>query len=91
MSKSLGNYIGIQEPAIEIYGKIMSISDALMWNYYELISSYTITEINNIKDKVQNNTVHPKEIKEQLALHITSRFYNQDTAQKIMEGMETNS
>ena len=80
MSKSLGNYIGIKEPAIEIYGKIMSISDTLMWDYYNLISGYTIDEISNLKQKVEDSLLHPKKVKEELAIHITSRFYNSEIA-----------
>jgi len=76
MSKSYGNYIGITEPAAEIYGKVMSISDELMIKYYELLSEASQEKIRAIK----NSSIHPKEAKEALALEITTRFHDEKQA-----------
>ncbi|SFV63833.1 Tyrosyl-tRNA synthetase [hydrothermal vent metagenome] len=80
MSKSLGNFIGITEPAKDIYAKVLSISDDLMWRYYELLSENSLDEIEQLKLDVSNGTLHPKVAKENLALEITARFYNEESA-----------
>jgi len=80
MSKSLGNYIGVTEEPKDIYGKVLSISDELMWRYYELLSAKSLTEIAQLKEDVASRTVHPKTAKENLALEITTRFYNEELA-----------
>ena len=80
MSKSLGNYIGVTEEPKDIYGKILSISDELMWRYYELLSAKPLHEIAKLKEDVASRTVHPKTAKENLALEITTRFYNEELA-----------
>ena len=80
MSKSLGNYIGVTEEPKDIYGKILSISDELMWRYYELLSAKSLDEIAQLKEDVSTRTVHPKTAKENLALEITTRFYNEELA-----------
>lgn len=80
MSKSLGNYIGITDDANDIYGKILSISDELMWRYYELLSDLSHDDIAQLKSDVENATVHPKAAKMQLAREITARFYDQEAA-----------
>jgi tyrosyl-tRNA synthetase len=80
MSKSLGNFIGITEPAKDIYAKVLSISDELMWRYYELLSEKSLDEIEQTKIDVSNGTLHPKVAKENLALEITARFYNEESA-----------
>jgi len=80
MSKSLNNYIGITEKPKDIYGKILSISDELMWRYYELLSDKTLEEIAQIKEDVADRTLHPKIVKENLALELTARFYNEESA-----------
>jgi len=80
MSKSLGNYIGVTEAPKDIYGKILSISDELMWRYYELLSTKSLDEIAQLKEDVSTRTVHPKTAKENLALEITARFYNKELA-----------
>ena len=67
MSKSLGNYIGINEAPEEMFGKIMSISDELMWRYYELLSDKELREIQTIRSQVEAGELHPMEIKKQLA------------------------
>lgn len=75
MSKSLGNYIGIQESPSEMFGKIMSISDELMWRYFELLSFRPITEINGFKQAVESGA-NPRDIKFLLAEEIITRFHN---------------
>jgi len=80
MSKSLNNYIGITEEPKNIYGKILSISDELMWRYYELLSELSLADIAQLKEDVASRTVHPKTAKENLALEITTRFYNEELA-----------
>lgn len=80
MSKSLGNYIGITEKPESMYAKIMSIADSLMWRYYELLSAKSLKEIGNIKNQVESNELHPKSAKENLALEITTRYHNLDSA-----------
>ena len=80
MSKSLNNYIGITEKPKDIYGKVLSISDELMWRYYELLSDKTLEEIAQMKEDVADRTLHPKIVKENLALELTARFYNEESA-----------
>jgi len=80
MSKSLGNYIGIDEPAKEMFGKIMSISDTLMWRYFELLSFKDLCEIEQYKKQVEAGT-NPRDIKFDLAEEIITRFYNSKSAQ----------
>lgn len=75
MSKSYGNYIGIDEPAREIFGKIMKISDELMWNYYELLSDKSLEEIASLKSKVASGEAHPKVVKEDLAHEMVRRYH----------------
>jgi tyrosyl-tRNA synthetase len=80
MSKSYGNYIGINEPASEIFGKLMAISDDLMWRYYELLSVRSLEEIASFKNDVAQNIRHPKLVKENLAHEITARYHGQKAA-----------
>ena len=80
MSKSLGNYIGIDESAKEIFGKIMSISDTLMWRYFELLSFKDLGEIEQYKKQVETGT-NPRDIKFDLAEEIITRFHNSKSAQ----------
>ena len=80
MSKSLKNHIGIQEPAFEIFGKIMSISDALMWEYYDLLSDISSRQIKDLKKQINDRIMHPKEIKSMLARELTARFYDTQVA-----------
>jgi tyrosyl-tRNA synthetase len=81
MSKSLGNYIGVSDEANDMFGKVLSISDELMWRYFELLSDKSLEEIAALKDGVINGTLHPKKVKEDLALEITARFHNAQVAQ----------
>ncbi|KUJ95924.1 MAG: Tyrosine--tRNA ligase [Desulfonauticus sp. 38_4375] len=85
MSKSLGNYIGITEPAKDMFGKLMSISDELMWRYYELLSSKSMAEIEKMKEQVSKGELHPKKCKEELALEITTRYHGVEAARKELE------
>ncbi len=75
MSKSLGNYIGVTESANDIFAKTLSISDDLMWVWYELLSDKSSDDILNLKADVSSAKLHPKKVKENLALEITSRFH----------------
>jgi len=88
MSKSLGNYIGITEPPKEMYGKIMSISDELMFRYYELLSHISLKELNLLKEDIEKGTIHPKKAKENLALEIVERYWGKDEALKVKEEFE---
>lgn len=80
MSKSYGNYIGITEAPREIFGKLMSVSDDLMWSYYELLSDLSIKEINELKEELVLGRLHPKLAKENLAMEIIERFYSEQDA-----------
>lgn len=80
MSKSLNNYIGVTEDSKTMYAKILSISDEMMWKYYNLLSNLSLKEIEKIKEGVKNGKIHPKAAKEQLALEITARYHNTDLA-----------
>ncbi|MDD2539906.1 MAG: tyrosine--tRNA ligase [Desulfuromonadaceae bacterium] len=75
MSKSLGNYIGINEPADEIFGKIMSISDDLMLRYYELLSDMTLAGLEQLKSDLADHSLHPMAAKKRLGREIVSRFH----------------
>ena len=88
MSKSLGNYIGITEAPNDIYAKVMSISDDLMWRYYELLSNKSLQEISQMKKEVADGSLHPKKVKEELALELTARFYDDELAQKAKEAFD---
>ncbi|TXE86252.1 tyrosine--tRNA ligase [Campylobacter volucris] len=85
MSKSLGNYIGVTEEAKDMYAKILSISDELMFRYYELLSQKSLNEIEQIKIDINEGKLHPKKAKENLALEITIRFHNQNDALNAKE------
>jgi tyrosyl-tRNA synthetase len=80
MSKSLGNYIGITDSPDDIYGKILSISDDLMFRYYELLSDLSSTEIEELRTKMTDGELHPKEVKKQLARELTARFHSEEAA-----------
>jgi len=88
MSKSLGNYIGITEKAEDIYGKTMSVSDTLMFRYFELLSDLAEEQIGALQGEMQAGWVHPKAVKQQLARELTGRFYDAVTAQKAEENFE---
>jgi tyrosyl-tRNA synthetase len=81
MSKSLGNYIGINEPAEDIFGKIMSISDSLMWRYYELLSEQRLDQISALRTQVEGGELHPMEAKRSLATELVERFHGAAAAE----------
>ena len=80
MSKSLGNYIGITDSPSDMFGKIMSISDVLMWRYYELLSFKPLAEIESYKVDIENGK-NPRDVKIDLAKELISRFHDEDAAQ----------
>lgn len=80
MSKSLGNYIAVADEPNEMFGKILSISDSLMWRYFELLSAKSLDEIETLKTGVEDGSLHPKKVKEGLALEITERFHSNEAA-----------
>ena len=80
MSKSLGNYIGIDEPPAEIFGKVMSISDDLMWRYYELLTDLTLDEIAALRLAAENGERNPRDLKAELAKTIIADFHSHDNA-----------
>jgi len=85
MSKSLGNAIGIHEPPLEMYGKIMSISDEMMWRYYELLTDVGMIEIRAMKGDVINDKVNPMLLKKGLARMIVTDFHSAEAAAKAGE------
>ncbi|WP_298768385.1 tyrosine--tRNA ligase [uncultured Shewanella sp.] len=80
MSKSANNYIGVNDPAEEMFGKIMSISDELMWRYFELLSFRPLTDIDKLKQDVEQGQ-NPRDVKISLAKEIISRFHDEDAAE----------
>nr|MBA2494196.1 tyrosine--tRNA ligase [Acidobacteriota bacterium] len=81
MSKSLGNYIGINEEPNEMFGKIMSISDELMWKYYELLTDLSVDEINSLRFKCEAGATNPRDAKVELAKHIIKDFHSKEDAE----------
>ena len=88
MSKSLGNYIGITEKADDIYGKTLSVSDDLMFRYYELLSDLPGEEIARLKSEMESGKLHPKAVKQQLARELTARFYDAEAARRAEDNFE---
>jgi len=88
MSKSLGNYIGISEPADDIFGKVLSISDELMFRYYELLSDLSMQEIGQLRQDMEAGKIHPKAVKVQLAKELVTRFHDQDAADAAERNFE---
>jgi tyrosyl-tRNA synthetase len=80
MSKSYGNYIGISEPPQEIYGKVMSVSDDVMWRYYELLTDVKVAEIEQMKAEAASGKQHPMQLKKALARRIVQDFHGQPAA-----------
>lgn len=80
MSKSLGNYIGVKDTANDMFGKIMSISDELMENYYTMITEVSNEKINQIKEEIANGTLHPMEAKKQLGAEVVKIYHGEDAA-----------
>ena len=88
MSKSLGNYIGINEPPDEMFGKLMSISDDLMWRYYELLSFESLEEVERRRGAVADGSLHPKQAKMELAEEITARFHGAEAGAQARQGFD---
>jgi len=88
MSKSLGNYVGITEPPSEMFGKMMSIPDELMWSYYELLTDRTPQEIAALKQEVAAGKLHPMDAKMRLAEEVISGFHGQAAARKAAENFQ---
>jgi len=88
MSKSYGNYVGIDEPPDVMFGKLMSISDELMIKYYELLSDITLEELDALKEGIKLGTTHPKEAKVNLAKEIIARFHSTEDANAAHENFE---
>ena len=86
MSKSYGNYIGIDEAPDQIFGKIMGISDELMWRYYELLSAKSLDDIAALREAVRTGSAHPKTAKEELAHEMVSRYHSIDAADAARQG-----
>ena len=80
MSKSAGNYVGIMEPPNEMFGKVMSISDAAMWIYYELLTDLPLPEIERLKTRVVEGGLHPKQAKQDLGKRIVTDFHSTEAA-----------
>src|SRR5437867_6011274 len=89
MSKSLGNFIGIREPAREIYGKVMSISDALMWRYWELCTDASLVEIAAMRRRVEAGELHPKQAKSDLARRVAADYHGEKAAAEAAAEFET--
>lgn len=87
MSKSKGNYVGISEKPSEIFGKLMSISDDLMWQYFELLSFRPMSQIAALKAEVQAGR-NPRDVKVDLAMEIVARFHNQAASHQALEDFE---
>jgi len=85
MSKSLGNAIGIHEPPLEMYGKVMSISDAMMWRYYELLTDVRVDAIAQMKADAASGKAHPMALKKELARSIVADFHSAEAATKAAE------
>jgi tyrosyl-tRNA synthetase len=88
MSKSLGNYIGIAESPTDIFGKLMSISDALMWTYYDLVTDRTPEEIAALKKEVASGTAHPMDVKMRLAEEVIAGFHGEEAARKAADNFQ---
>lgn len=82
MSKSAGNYIGVHDSPNDMFGKIMSISDDLMWNYFELLSERPLSELNEFKKGVADNSLNPRNLKVLLAKEIIARYHDVESAEK---------
>ena len=85
MSKSLGNAIGIHEAPLEMYGKLMSVSDELMWRYYELLTDISSAEIDAMKSRVRSGQAHPMQLKKDLAERIVSDFHSPQAARQAAD------
>jgi tyrosyl-tRNA synthetase len=88
MSKSLGNYVGITEAPDEMFGKLMSISDELMWSYWELVTDRTESWIAEIRKTIKEGTTHPMDVKMRLAQEIIGQFHGRDAAKQAEQNFQ---
>jgi len=88
MSKSLGNYIGIKDEPNDMFGKVMSVSDELMWRYYELLSFESLETIEGLKQAVAEGE-NPRNVKVKLAMELIERFHNKEAAESALKDFET--
>jgi tyrosyl-tRNA synthetase len=88
MSKSLGNYVGIDEAPAEMFGKLMSISDDLMWRYYLLLTDMTPSKIEELNKAVASGNAHPLEVKKSLARRIVTDFHDPEAAAQAQRDFE---
>lgn len=86
MSKSANNYIGVDDDPKEMFGKIMSLSDELMWSYYDLLSFKSVDEIATLKAKCQNNEMNPRDAKILLGAEIVERYHSKEQAKEAVDG-----
>ncbi len=85
MSKSLNNYIGVEDSPKDMFGKTMSVSDELMFRYYELLTDMTVEQISQMKNKMKSGEMHPRDIKVNLAKTLVARFHGADAAEKAVD------
>ncbi|PWG62736.1 tyrosine--tRNA ligase [Sediminicurvatus halobius] len=85
MSKSLGNYVGIREPAGEMFGKLMSVSDELMWRYFELLSFRPLSEVTELRRQVEQEGMNPRDAKFLLAEELVTRFHDKEASARARE------
>jgi tyrosyl-tRNA synthetase len=88
MSKSLGNYVGITEPPDTMFGKIMSISDELMWSYYDLLTDAATAELRALRAEVESGASHPMDVKMDLARRIVADFHGANAGQRAAENFQ---
>jgi len=88
MSKSLGNSIGVMDPPGEMFGKIMSISDDLMWRYFELLSDITVSDLKTLKKKAASGEMNPKNVKVQLGKELVARYHSEEASEQAAEEFE---
>jgi tyrosyl-tRNA synthetase len=88
MSKSLGNYVGVTEPPAEMFGKIMSIPDVLMWRYYLLLTDLSEVEIGILRGQAERGERHPKDLKVELASRIVTDFHSAAAARQAAEAFD---
>jgi len=88
MSKSLGNYVAVEDPPFEMFGKLMSASDELMWKYWLLLSDLTSEEIEDKRERVNSGELHPMDVKKQLARSIVAEFHSSSEAEAAQQEFE---
>ncbi|MEO7888827.1 MAG: tyrosine--tRNA ligase [Vicinamibacterales bacterium] len=88
MSKSLGNYVGVTEDPVEMFGKLMSISDELMWRYYLLLTDLSAADVAGLRQRVETRELHPKQAKMDLGGRIVTDFHSREAADKASQAFE---